>query len=77
MNIAFLMLCTAETLTCFHNTKELVEFSKRVTEHFQLNTAVVFNGFARCRFPKQLLSNGVYVQMVNSGIEEKELTNLV
>jgi len=75
LTVAFLIQCTAEK--CFHNTEELVAFSMSVTEHFRLNTAVVFYDFARCRFPKQLLFNSVYVQMVNSAIEGEELQNLI
>ena len=77
LTVAFLIQCTAEKLTCFHDTKELVAFSMSATEHFRLNTAVVSCGFARCRFPKQLLSTSVYVQMVNSAIEGEELQNLI
>ena len=75
--VCFYIRCTAKKLTCFHNTKELVAFSMSVTEHFRLNTAVVFYGCSRCKFPKQLLSNSVYVQMVNSAIEGEELQNLI
>ena len=64
-------------MTCFHSTKELVAFSMSVTEHFRLNTAVVFYGCSRCKLPKQLLSNSVYLQMVHSAIEGEELQNLI
>ena len=73
---ALIVTCNADNLTCYHNTKELVAFSKATIEQFNLNAAVFFNGLAKCRLPKGLLSNNVQVQMVNDKIGEKNWQKL-
>ena len=73
---ALIATCNADNLTCYDNTKELVAFSKATTEQFNLNAAVFFNGLAKCRFPKALLSNNVQVQMVNHKIGQKDWQKL-
>ena len=73
---ALIVTCNADNLTCYYNTKELVAFSKATTKQFNLNAAVFFNGLAKCRLPKGLLSNNVQVQIVNDKIGHKDWQKL-